>query len=182
MAPLPTMFKQVIHEKNSENGEELNEKLPPANQRAASPNVLSLRQWIKQAIQFVENVHVCGQQSALSSAEYLESAIKIAISLSEQISLAETLDLQYGISDKLDVLPISAAYDWAGHVTVHLNVAQQKVEATKANSPQLEDQAKGSFADTDKQEADGILDLFSDDEIARERALERSHEGYLKSE
>jgi hypothetical protein len=32
MAPLPTMFKQVIHEKKSENGEELNKKLPPANQ------------------------------------------------------------------------------------------------------------------------------------------------------
>jgi hypothetical protein len=50
------------------------------------------------------------------------------------------------------------------------------------NSPQLEDQAKGLFAVTDKQEADDILDLFSDDEIAKERALEQSREGYLKSE
>jgi hypothetical protein len=71
---------------------------------------------------------VSGQQSALSSAEYLESAIKIAVSLTEQIDLAETLDLQYGISDRLDVLPISAAHDWAGHVTVHLNITQQKMK------------------------------------------------------
>jgi hypothetical protein len=168
---LQTMFKQGTDEFDS--------KLPPANQPAATPkdpNVLSLREWIEQAIQFVGKAS--GLQSALSSPEYLESAIKIAISLTEQIDLAETLELQYGISEGLEVLPISAARDWAGLVTVHLNNTQE-VEATKLSSSQLEDQA---LAGNHKQEANEILDLFSDDEIERERELERSREGFLKSE
>jgi hypothetical protein len=127
-------------------GDELNEKLPPANQPAVTlkkSNALSLRQWIKRAILLIEKTS--GTRRSLSSPNYLESAIKIAISLTEQINQAEKLYSQYGIYDTLDALSISAAHDWAGSVIVHMNDVQQKDVSIQDEDDQDLDQQLKSF-------------------------------------
>eukprot|EP00956_Cyclotella_meneghiniana_P020271 scaffold35496_cov60-Cyclotella_meneghiniana.AAC.2 len=76
---------------------------------------ISLRYWIKQALYSIGNVN---GRSAVTSQAYLESALKVAKSLTDQIIQAEELFHEYGISTKLDSLTIND--DWADHVTIQI--------------------------------------------------------------
>jgi energy-coupling factor transporter ATP-binding protein EcfA2 len=97
-----------------------------------SDKTLSFREWIKCALQCVGENNV--GRAAVSPA-YLESSIKVANYLTGQIIQAEKL-AAYGISDKIDVLPVGPNVDWARFATVRLktdanitNVVAQKIEA-----------------------------------------------------
>jgi predicted ATPase len=97
-----------------------------------SDKTLSFREWIKCALQCVGENN--GGRAAVSSA-YLESSIKVANYLTVQIIQAEKL-AAYGISDRIDVLPVGPNVDWARFATVRLktdanitNVVAQKIEA-----------------------------------------------------
>ena len=76
---------------------------------------ISLRYWIKQALYSIGNAN---GRSALTSQAYLESALKVAKSLTDQIIQAEELFHEYGISTKLESLTIND--DWADHVTIQI--------------------------------------------------------------
>ncbi|KAL3768174.1 hypothetical protein ACHAWO_006544 [Cyclotella atomus] len=75
-------------------------------------SIHSLRQWIERATGKHEYMN-----TVISSPAYIASAIKIAIDLTTQIIDAEDLYMS-GVRDKLDMLPLSAAHDWAEHVVV----------------------------------------------------------------
>ena len=75
------------------------------------PKIIPLKQWIKHALRCV------GGKSA--SPAYLESAIRIAISLTDQLIQAEKM-ARYGITEKLEQLSIASADRWADFVMVRL--------------------------------------------------------------
>lgn len=102
------------------------------------PQHLSLREWIRHA------VHVTGDNKS-SSYFHLEAAITIALSLAEQIEKAEKLDDQYGITKKLDSMPLSSASNWAKYVTVRLKEhdedwgGTQKLQVSSAETKHNDD-------------------------------------------
>jgi hypothetical protein len=73
---------------------------------------LSLREWIKQTSN--------SNNATISSPSYLQAALKITQELANQIIKAEKLERQYGISQKLDGIPISRGRDWAEYVYIRL--------------------------------------------------------------
>ena len=85
------------------------------NQVHMGPQNLQLRKWIQHATQ------ISGKKSGTMPLEYLKPAINIAMSLAEQLAQAEKLDSQYGISRKLDLLPIDQPENWAVYTFVHVN-------------------------------------------------------------
>jgi hypothetical protein len=56
----------------------------------------------------------------VTSPAYLQASLKIAKCLTEQIIQAEKLERQYGLSQKLDLLPVNKGHDWVKHVVIHL--------------------------------------------------------------
>jgi hypothetical protein len=90
-----------------------------------------LRQWIKHSLQFIGDKN--GNRATLSS-DYLESSIRVAISLADQIILAEELG-SFGISEKFDVLPTGSCVDWAKYTTVQLkDNIDQKMPTTQSQA------------------------------------------------
>eukprot|EP00956_Cyclotella_meneghiniana_P030448 scaffold76682_cov82-Cyclotella_meneghiniana.AAC.8 len=77
---------------------------------------VSLRSWIKRALHSIGNVN---GRSAATSQNYLNAALKIAKSLSDQIVQAEELIHRYETSTKLDWLPTNNE-DWAEYIMVQL--------------------------------------------------------------
>jgi hypothetical protein len=90
-------------------------------------SILSLRQWIERSTGEDEF-----KSTAISSPAYITSAIKIAIDLTTQIIDAEDL-YESGVHDKLDMLPLSAAHDWAEHVVVQFVVTQSSAESNRGD-------------------------------------------------
>jgi hypothetical protein len=152
---LPNLAGRENGNKKNETDEELNEKLPSAYQPAATlkdPNALSFRQWIKQAIQFVGNAS--GTRASLSSPEYLESAIKIAISLTEQVGQTEAVDIRNDNvivrlksyvhmpnNDPQKIDGIGSADDLADILKSHMKFVEQKLEGNESkHQSSLEDQ------------------------------------------
>jgi hypothetical protein len=88
---------------------------PPVT--AQSPKDIAMKKWTKHALTFIGTIN---GKSAATSPPYLQAALKIAKCLTEQIIQAEKLERQYGISHKLDVLPISKGHDWAKYVLIRL--------------------------------------------------------------
>jgi hypothetical protein len=84
---------------------------------------MPMRHWIKQVLQYIGT----SKSAAIASPTYVDSAIRIAKFLAMQISQAENLEQKYGISSKLDQLPISADSDWAGNVVVYLESSDGKI-------------------------------------------------------
>jgi hypothetical protein len=76
---------------------------PPNNN-----TIVQLWEWIARSL---HSGDVNGSRAALSSS-YLESSIKVALALTNQIIQAEQLG-SYGISNKLNALPVSGDIDWA---------------------------------------------------------------------
>jgi hypothetical protein len=90
-----------------------------------------LRQWIKHSLQFIGDKD--GSRAALSS-DYLESSIKVAISLADQVILAEELG-SFGISEKFDVLYTGSCVDWAKYTMVQLkDNVNQKLPAAQSQA------------------------------------------------
>ncbi|KAL3794232.1 hypothetical protein ACHAWO_006476 [Cyclotella atomus] len=97
-------------------------------ERAASAlhsntSILPLRQWIERATGKHKYT-----STAISSPAYITSVIKIAIYLTTQIIDAEDL-YDSGVHDKLDMLQLSAARDWAEHVVVQFDDTQSSAES-----------------------------------------------------
>ncbi|KAL3778025.1 hypothetical protein ACHAWO_008748 [Cyclotella atomus] len=84
-------------------------------------------QWIERATGKHEYMN-----TVISSPAYIASAIKIAIDLTTQIIDAEDLYMS-GVRDKLDMLPLSAAHDWAEHVVVQFDDTESS-SASKQNN------------------------------------------------
>eukprot|EP00804_Cyclotella_cryptica_P027949 CCRYP_003834-RA/>CCRYP_003834-RA protein AED:0.03 eAED:0.03 QI:51/1/1/1/0.66/0.5/4/541/1215 len=79
---------------------------------------ISLRKWIKAAVDSIGRFNG-GIPRDLSSA-YLTASLTIAISLSEQVSQAESF-AELGVPSELALLPIGADSDWAEFVMICLN-------------------------------------------------------------
>lgn len=90
------------------------------NRSSSSKTVaLSLSQWIPHAVK------VSGS-NGYASPLYVASAMKIALAITKDIVEAESLYTNYCIPDKLDMMPLSAAHEWAKHVVVEFNSTQLK--------------------------------------------------------
>ena len=119
-----------------------------------NPKTFSLRQWIKHALHMIGDKN--GTRAALSSS-YLECCIRIAIPLTEQIIKAEKL-ASYGITDKLDLLPINSKCNWAEYTTIYLKDHDrsergddQKMPAKKLEVALDSGEGKSATPDTSKQ-------------------------------
>jgi hypothetical protein len=116
-----------------------------------------MRQWIKYTLQSI------GQNkcSAIASRVYLESAIKIALSLAKQLTQSES---------NCGSLPLSAAPDWANFVVVHvrrenISILDQKISAAECpfdsnRQNQMQDVAPPFASATTQDEFDQQLKLF----------------------
>eukprot|EP00956_Cyclotella_meneghiniana_P005187 scaffold6470_cov52-Cyclotella_meneghiniana.AAC.2 len=95
-----------------------------ANTREASTSNVSLRQWIKHALNSINAANNGTQHhhALFTSQAYLDSALRIAKCLTDQIINAEELYHQHnGVSsNKLDLLSLSVGHEWARYVTVRL--------------------------------------------------------------
>jgi hypothetical protein len=85
---------------------------------------MPLRRWIKHVLQYIGS----GKSAVIASPNYLDAAIRIAKFLAEQIRQAESLEQKYGISSKLDQVPISNGSDWAGSAVVYLECSGGNVQ------------------------------------------------------
>ncbi|KAL3778030.1 hypothetical protein ACHAWO_008753 [Cyclotella atomus] len=101
----------------------------PESQKSShsKTSILSLRRWIERATGKHEYMN-----TVISSPAYIASAIKIAIDLTTQIIDAEDL-YKSGVRDKLDMLPVSAAHDWAEHVVVQFDDTESSSESKQHN-------------------------------------------------
>jgi hypothetical protein len=79
----------------------------PSTSWGNAPRTIALKQWIKHTA---------------SSPDYLETALKIATSLTDQLIQADKL-ARYGISEKLDMLSTQSGPKWADHVVIRLKHA-----------------------------------------------------------
>ena len=97
---------------------------------------VSMKYWIEQA---VNSIGVVNGKSAATSSAYLESSLKIARSLVDQVIQAEELYIKHGNSTKLDSLPISAGQHWATYVTVELSSAKSFEHAGETRDRPFQD-------------------------------------------
>ena len=107
----------------------------PAHEKRANLKALQLKDWIQQVL--LSYGYTTGKHAATSQA-YLDAALKIAKSLSDQIIHAQEMYHHHGISDKLDMLPTSAGQDWAKYVVVRLNNEKTVAEDSMVMNDHLE--------------------------------------------
>lgn len=96
-----------------------------------------MKSWIVKAIHSIRintnEHHDCENNNTYTSSRYLESALQIASSLTNQIVQADEKCPQTGEDAELLLPPVSVGRDWATYVTVQLkNVVQCDLEQSEA--------------------------------------------------
>jgi hypothetical protein len=108
------------------------------------------------------------KSAAIASPTYLDATIRIAKFLAEQIRQAESLEQKYGISSKLDQLPISNGSDWAGSAVVYLECSNGNLQQdpTPKHLPAAVHRPRGISAVSDlDQQVESFLASFDTSDV-----------------
>ncbi|KAL3767422.1 hypothetical protein ACHAWO_010078 [Cyclotella atomus] len=133
------------------------------NRSSSSKTVaLSLSQWIPHAVK-------ASGSNGYASPLYVASAMKIALAITKDIVEAESLYTNYCIPDKLDMMPLSAAHEWAQHVVVELNSTQLKDPAIDCRAAD----AQGFAGSNQDDMVEEFLKQFEQQRILRQEQARR---------